>query len=73
MENNQWYDRQALTPVWEYPPLKLVAQRYEPHVEDLLCGRIKREVGSQGKEKEHNNNFVGRTPKEKGERVTRCG
>ena len=37
------------------------------HVEELMCGRIERETGSQGKKKY---NFVVRTPREDGERVT---
>ena len=39
---------------------------------EYMCGRIEREAGSQGKEK-HNNNFVVRTPREDGERVTLYG
>ena len=39
---------------------------------ELMCGRIEREAGSQGKEQKHNNNFVVKTPKEDGERVTLC-
>ena len=38
-----------------------------------MCGWIEREAGSQGKEQKHNNNFVGKTPREDGERVTLCG
>ena len=44
------------------------------HVEELMCGRIEREAGSQGKEK--HNNFVVRTPRDDGvriTRITRCG
>ena len=39
-----------------------------------MCGRIEREreAGSQGKEQKHNN-FVVKTPREDGERVTLCG
>ena len=43
-----------------------------PHRE-LMCGRIERETGSQGKEQKHNNDFVVTTPREDGERVTLCG
>ena len=39
---------------------------------ELMCGRIEREAGSLGKEQKHNN-FVVRTPREGGERVTLCG
>ena len=35
------------------------------------AGSSERQVHKE-KKKEHNNNFVGRTPKEKGERVTLC-
>ena len=34
-----------------------------------MCGRIEREAGSQEKEEKHNN-FVVKTPREDGERVT---
>ena len=40
---------------------------------ELMCGRIEREAGSQGKEQKHNNNFVVKTPREDGKRVTLCG
>ena len=42
------------------------------HVKDM-CGRIEQEAGSQGKEQKHNNNFVDKTPREDGKRVTLCG
>ena len=38
---------------------------------ELMCGRIEREAGSQGKEQKHN--FGVKTPREDGERVTLCG
>ena len=38
-----------------------------------MCGRNEREAGSQGKEQKHNNNFVVKTPREDGERVTLYG
>ena len=37
---------------------------------ELMCDRIEREAGSQGKEQKHNNNFVIKTPREGRERVT---
>ena len=37
-----------------------------------MYGRIEREADSQGKEQKHNNNFVVKTSKEDGERVTLC-
>ena len=43
-----------------------------PHRE-LMCDRIEREAGSQGKEQKHNNNLVVKTPRGDGERVTLCG
>ena len=59
--------------IWENTHLcsslhKLLTPRRE-----LMCGRIEREAGSQGKEQKHNNNFVVKTPREDGERVTLCG
>ena len=32
--------------------------------QELICGRIEREAGSQGKEQKHKNNFVIKTPRE---------
>ena len=49
------------------PLHKLLTPRRE-----LMCGQIEREAGSQEKEQKHNN-FVVRTPREDGERVTLCG
>ena len=45
---------------------KLLTSRRE-----LMCNRIEREAGSQGKETKHN--FVVRTSREDGQRVTLCG
>ena len=39
---------------------------------ELMCGRIEWEADSQGKEQKHNN-FVVKTPREDGDRVTLCG
>ena len=39
---------------------------------ERMFGRIEREAGSQGKEQKHNN-FVVKTSREDGERVTLCG
>ena len=39
---------------------------------ELMCSRIEREADLQGKEQKHNN-FVVKTPREDGERVTLCG
>ena len=47
---------------------KLLSPRRE-----LMRGRMEQEAGSQGKEQKHNNNFVVKTPREDGERVTLCG
>ena len=40
---------------------------------EFMSGRIEREAGSQGKEQNHNNNFVVRTPRQDRERVILCG
>ena len=47
---------------------KLLSPRRE-----IMCGRIKREAGSQGKEQKYNYSFVVKTLREDGKRVTLCG
>ena len=57
--------------MWEYPLCSSLHKLQTPRRE-IMCGRIEREAGSQGKEQKHNN-FMVKTPREDGERVTFCG